>query len=1388
MKNFEEKARVIIDMEGNADEKLKQLKRLSTELREEIAKVGKDTEGGKKLQSQLREVRNEMQGLQRQAKNRIELIIDGKVAGKNIRDTEAALRVLRQRIRGLDEDSKEFKVAVARAQDLDDKLTKLNKTVKGSGGFWSGLSKEVKAFGLIAAGILGFQFITAQIGNVINRNAALSDSFADVAKTSNLSLGKVEELYQELGDLNTRSSRKDLMLYAVEAGKLGKESVRDIKAFVKEADILNVALGDALGEGAVTKIGKLSDIFHVSMLQIGSAVNEVANKSKASEGWQVEFLSNISGVAQTTKLAANELLGYGSVLENLGQTQEVASTALKTFFIEFVRDAEKYGQVAGFTRGELRKLMNEKGTNEAFIQFLDKLKQGSANSEDLLKKLQALGIDGARGATVFLTLAENIGMVKEQQAITTGAIKDGSSAIKEFEVRNENFAAKLEKTSKILYGAFVNSALMSSLEKMVTWFVKLNEVKLSDTMEKERLSLNMTQIKLQDVNMKQEERVQLINELKAQYPEYLSMIDSETVSNQELNASLDKINASLINKILVQKEEEKIKSQAETSAQALDKKLKAETKLVEALQEAREKYNLTLTQGTILEQAEAAKADIKKQLSLADQGYSNETFAKLGIRLIAVNVATDQFNHQMDIGNTLLREKNDLMTRLGIGTEKAADAAKDLTKETEAALRAMADAGNKDAAQEIERRKDAAKDLVHFQTEEQKKSLEETRKANIKNLEDIKLLKIEAIQDEELREAAKTQYLFEKRKREILDSAGSMQIKSALIEQEERKLDMTLTDIYTKFNDKRTADEISAHRRTVELRKALAAEGSEQRLRLEIQALNIEEGEKLRAEKATEEEKLLITQEYNAKRKALNDAYLNAQNEKMWQSTIDAKEHAVMIAEDGSSEKLIAQLDLLNVQMLQELDVAGLTEQKKFEIWSKFEQLKKDAAEQNRAEWLQGFEEATGSMKRMMAGAFEFINALEERALSKDKKVNDSKKKELKRRLDAGLINEESYNKQVAVLNDQFEQKRKQAARDAAVRAKSVALFEAVINTASAVVEALPNLPLSIMAGVLGGIQIATIGARPLPELGKGGIIPKGSSHQEGGMDVIDRNTGQAVANIEGGEPIFSKETYRNNPELVNLLLDSGGRELTKEEIMKVIENGGLVKTLMGAEDRSAIERVNAFRNYENAIDFISKNTQIPSEPGSGGRPSTDGKGTVNVPMNNTDPGSTEGKGAVNVLDQANATTYSTEGKGTVNIDDLFSGFSGEGKGAVNFGLAEPPATALRIARPAVIDNPRTELNTSLIRENELVQRGLSANNSQQRDDREMIELIKSIKEAIEILNKPSDKKEDGLKAAIDKLNNHLENPKPSKSYIVQKELDDSQKMANIIKKNARLN
>jgi len=95
-------------------------------------------------------------------------------------------------------------------------------------------------------------------------------------------------------------------------------------------------------------------------------------------------------------------------------------------------------------------------------------------------------------------------------------------------------------------------------------------------MEKQRQEMFLLQAEINSTNTSQEDRIKLINELKQIYPAYLGNIDADTIKNEELNAALLDVNNSLIDKIILQKENEKVTAAGNKAAYAKRKLLNIE--------------------------------------------------------------------------------------------------------------------------------------------------------------------------------------------------------------------------------------------------------------------------------------------------------------------------------------------------------------------------------------------------------------------------------------------------------------------------------------------------------------------------------------------------------------------------------------------------------------------------------------------------------------------------------------------------------------------------------------------------------------------------------------------------------------------------------------------
>lgn len=158
----------------------------------------------------------------------------------------------------------------------------------------------------------------------------------------------------------------------------------------------------------------------------------------------------------------------------------------------------------------------------------------------------------------------------------------------------------------------------------------------------------------------------------------------------------------------------------------------------------------------------------------------------------------------------------------------------------------------------------------------------------------------------------------------------------------------------------------------------------------------------------------------------------------------------------------------------------------------------------------------------------------------------------------------EEQVKQGSITQKQFDAETRELKLKAWKQSKAIAITQAVMNTANAVMAQLSNptpyvgIVLAALAAVMGGIQIATIAKQKPPTFAKGGVIPIGGrSHSEGGTPV--HVGGQHVAEVEKGEGMFimKKDAYRDIDMLSGWNQRYGGKSWTNAT--RFAADGGMI-------------------------------------------------------------------------------------------------------------------------------------------------------------------------------------------------------------------------------------
>lgn len=625
----------------------------------------------------------------------VEIIVKGQQANASLREIQSASRVLNAELKKLPVNSQEFIDKTKELQEVNKRLKSINDDVKGVGGVFGQISKEVKAFGLVAMGTLGFEFITGKIKDLIGQNAKLSDSFAEIQRTTGMTEAEVRKLNKAFSQLDTRTSTADLREIAAAAGQLGI-SKKDILSFTAATDKLVVALGTEFSGGAeeVTKtMGTLRTVFsdiksdNVSddMLHIGNAINQLASAGLATGPVVADFANRIGGVGINLGLTSGQVLGLSATLQELNVSTERGGTAISKILLKMTQHADTFAKVAGVGTKEFGDLLN-KDLYSAFMKVVEGSKKSGASATEFSAILDSLGVDGAGASEVFSKLGTNTKLLQEKVDLANDSLKGTDSIMNAFNLKNETFGSKIDKIGKAIAGAFTNSAVMDGMNKIADGLVNMlvHTDKVSSSMAEEQTRVNALMIEIKSANTTNEQRKKIYEELKAINPDIVKGIDAENISITTLTGNVKKYNTEQVNRIVIQKMQEKIddanKDAADKRIEMANQQTLAYEKLtgVEKLRgyvgiRAREITNNEKL--GISEKVEALRKLGQQEEWTYKNGnyYRNSEAQKLNDIvgfLGRVEGSEKQYNKSLDVSNQLLEEKNKMMKQLGITADE----------------------------------------------------------------------------------------------------------------------------------------------------------------------------------------------------------------------------------------------------------------------------------------------------------------------------------------------------------------------------------------------------------------------------------------------------------------------------------------------------------------------------------------------------------------------------------------------------------------------------------------------------------------------------------------------------------------------------------------------
>lgn len=431
-----------------------------------------DTKGLKKIEDALSTIEKKQKNSVLSAKELDKVLLSLKTA--SLENLQKAAAQLQEELSETERDAEKY---VEKSMDLrrvNEQINEVKRSWQEHDNQIVATIKRLTSYVLVYA---GFNEVVGRIKQLYQANLQLSDSLADIEKTTGLSTESVAELSREIDSIDTRTAQQELHDLAYEAGKLGISAKEDVLGFVKAGNQLLVALGEDLGGAeAVRQLMKVNAILgetqklgvEKALLATGSAINEISQTSRASAGPIVDVVNRIGAIGEAAGLSMSDLIALAGTLDALGQHAEMGGTALNTFISTLTSNTTEVAQAVGLSDDYLKNLIEQGKTIQAVIAVFEKM-NAMGGLDVLAPIMKDLGSDGERIKQVLVTLSSGVDELKAQVFTSSRAFKEATSVTDEYNIKNENAMAIMQRMGNAIKESFINSGFVEWLTDVLRY-------------------------------------------------------------------------------------------------------------------------------------------------------------------------------------------------------------------------------------------------------------------------------------------------------------------------------------------------------------------------------------------------------------------------------------------------------------------------------------------------------------------------------------------------------------------------------------------------------------------------------------------------------------------------------------------------------------------------------------------------------------------------------------------------------------------------------------------------------------------------------------------------------------------------------------------------------
>ncbi len=1039
---------------------------------------------------------------------------------------------------------------------LDDEARAIQKSMKG---MKEGTDEWIQA--------------TKRLSSIKNQMDSIQDSIGIAGLSMKELIAKQKELNMVLSNISP-----GLPQYKELQTTLGQVNSRitELRGNIKDASGVLKEQGGVMSQ-VFDKMGK-------AVLELGTLAAAAFSLEKIGEYFKGGIESALK-LRDTEDLLLEELNGNKAVQTDLIKlAKERAGSTM--YSRQEMEEAEKFLAIQERTPEQIKKTILA-ATNLATLT--------GGTLEDAVKELDAT-MEGKLGKSLGKLEKDFKGLTKEQMyngaAIDIVASKYAGLAEREMNTTEGriNLLGKawrgLQRTigDTVLDSGSMFNGIIQGATSLLNTFRKIIEVPLSEKLKDEQERVNFLAASITDANLSAEDRNKLYKELETLAPTVTKGLDEENLSYQKLTANLSLYNDEMVNKIIIQKESEKVDNANDDLAKARMKRVEIEQSIIKNSTDYVTSLKLKARKQN-KDDAEETFAIVKKfedvlmssvlnnrqkieSLNAMYKGQNNNSY------MIALN---NENSAQAKV-NLQLKAKSKLMTDLGLNSshvattivddnKKASKEILDLTKMTKTELQKYIDVGavmgasqaDKHLAslakKELNRREGLSK--AYEQYMDLMREIADLEKTNFAEKLSQTQSEIKAVNDKYNNEIKKIDEFKEHNKKtlssaenkELDRSKGDLEIArdaqtKQILEQAEKDFADKITLIHENLRVARmtiTGREVyEINKKYDELQKEIL-DAIEYRYQQEISEAHGNAGKILLAEKNKADELTKMQGDLSklelARQEETNKA--KKSGEIRFEEELKALKTKADIDLAKDKEKIALEVEAKYKKILEEaagneIEIARITKQKKEELNAKLAAAEEEAWKKKFESIKKWAEFAINQLSGLSSAWMDYQNGI----LQRDEANAAKQKDTLKKQLDGKLISQKQYDNSVAKLDAEADKKKRKITHDQAVIAKATNVASAIINTAVAITSVL-SIPilgeaLAIIVGLLGAAQIALILATPIPQAASGRYNVIGKQDGKAYNDVPYQSSFTGIpgrpmlVNETGNEIVIDPYTTRN--------------------------------------------------------------------------------------------------------------------------------------------------------------------------------------------------------------------------------------------------------------------